>query len=45
MDPNDKPMLSLALTSSQTRPRELSSWAENVLKKRLQMVEGVAMSA
>ncbi|OHX20750.1 efflux RND transporter permease subunit [Chromobacterium sphagni] len=41
VDPNDKPMLSLALTSSQTRPRELSSWAENVLKKRLQMVEGV----
>ncbi|WP_043619425.1 efflux RND transporter permease subunit [Chromobacterium violaceum] len=41
VDPNDKPMLSLSLTSSQTRPRELSSWAENVLKKRLQMVEGV----
>ncbi|POZ62222.1 efflux RND transporter permease subunit [Chromobacterium alticapitis] len=41
VDPNDKPMMSLSLTSSRVKPRELSSWADNVLKKRLQMVEGV----
>ena len=41
VDPNDNPMLSLVLTSDQTRPRELTTWVDKVLKKRLQMVAGV----
>ncbi|MDF0606429.1 efflux RND transporter permease subunit [Neisseriaceae bacterium TC5R-5] len=41
IDPNDKPMLSLTLTSTQTQARELSNWVDNVLKKQLQMIAGV----
>ncbi|QEL54972.1 efflux RND transporter permease subunit [Chromobacterium paludis] len=41
VDPNDNPMMSLSLSSDLISPRELSSWADNVLKKRLQMVGGV----
>lgn len=41
VDPNDNPMLTLVLTSDQTRSRELTTWVDKVLKKRLQMVAGV----
>lgn len=40
-NPNDQPLLSLSISSDQTSPRELTSWIDNALKKRLQTVNGV----
>ena len=41
MNPNDDPLMSYTLSSAQSSQRELSTWADNVLKKRLQTVAGV----
>ena len=41
MNPNDDPLMSYTLSSAQSSQRDLSTWAENVLKKRLQTVAGV----
>ncbi|MDN0081512.1 efflux RND transporter permease subunit [Crenobacter sp. SG2305] len=40
-NPNDQPLMSMALSSSEVSPRELTSWVDNTLKKRLQTVSGV----
>ncbi|OWY39484.1 nodulation protein NolG [Xenophilus sp. AP218F] len=40
-DPNDEPILSFSLLSKQLSQRELTTWADKVLRKRLQMVQGV----
>ena len=41
MNPNDDPLMSYTLSSSVSSQRELTTWADNVLKKRLQTVAGV----
>lgn len=40
-DPNDTALLSFTLSSDLVSPRELTMWAQNVLKKRLLTVTGV----
>lgn len=40
-DPNDEALLSFTLSSDLVSPRELTMWAQNVLKKRLLTVTGV----
>lgn len=40
-NPTDSPTLSLSLSAPTTNPVELTSWIDNVLKKRLQTVIGV----
>ncbi|AXK39503.1 efflux RND transporter permease subunit [Crenobacter cavernae] len=41
LNPNDQPLLSFALTSPDKNLRGLTTWVDNVLKKRLQTVSGV----
>ena len=40
-NPNDQPLLSITLSSPEVSPRTLTTWVDNVLKKRLQTVSGV----
>ncbi|WP_374554971.1 efflux RND transporter permease subunit [Aquitalea pelogenes] len=40
-NPNDQPLLSITFSSDQVSQRSLTTWLENTLKKRLQMVSGV----
>jgi HAE1 family hydrophobic/amphiphilic exporter-1 len=40
-NPNDQPLLSITFSSGQVSQRTLTTWLENTLKKRLQMVSGV----
>ncbi|BEV73440.1 efflux RND transporter permease subunit [Paludibacterium sp. THUN1379] len=40
-NPNDRPLMSLTLNTSQVSQRALTTWVEQVLKKRLQTVPGV----
>jgi hydrophobic/amphiphilic exporter-1 (mainly G- bacteria), HAE1 family len=41
LDPSDMPILSLSVTAAQYTPKQLTSLAEKVIKKRLENVEGV----
>jgi len=41
LDPADLPVLSLSVTSPQLNPKQLTSLAEKVIKKRLENIEGV----
>jgi hydrophobic/amphiphilic exporter-1 (mainly G- bacteria), HAE1 family len=41
MDPSDMPIVSLSVTSPKLSPKELTSLAEKVIKKRLENIEGV----
>ncbi|KZE32800.1 efflux RND transporter permease subunit [Crenobacter luteus] len=41
LNPNDAPLISFALTSPDRDLKDLTSWVDNVLKKRLQTVSGV----
>lgn len=41
VNPSDEPMMSVAISSTEMSPRDLTNWVENTLKKRLQTVIGV----
>lgn len=41
VNPSDSPMMTLIVSSDSLPPRELSTWADQVLRKRLQTVSGV----
>ncbi|SCK07409.1 efflux RND transporter permease subunit [Vogesella sp. LIG4] len=41
MNPNDEALMSYTLSSQDSSQRELTSWVDNILKKRLQTVSGV----
>ena len=41
LDPADMPIVSLSVTSPQLSPKELTSLAEKIIKKRLENIEGV----